>query len=136
MVVAISLLAGCSGESQEGNDELTAPTEHTAIVEETTAPPTAAKAPPQFKEKAAAAEVQQKAVEQGPNATPPGEFSARDKANVARGKCQLEKAAVDLGPEAFDALQNEFIAQFEESFRSGTDVQSIQEFLAERGYEC
>ena len=58
-----------------------------------------------------------------------------EQAVLGLGECQLAEAQADLGPEGFAALQDEFIAQVEAT-PSPEDVQSIQEFLAERGYTC
>lgn len=125
------ILAGC-GESE---DEFTAPTEKTEIVEETTqAGSVESEAPPRFEEEVAAAdEAKEKAAQQGkggasnairidPNSPVPPDEQIKS----FRLGCQTLKAQQAEGQEAVNAY-------FQEAISAGT---TLAEVLSERGYEC
>jgi hypothetical protein len=126
-VALVALLAGCGG--QEETKELTAPTEKTEIVEETTA----TQAPPRDEEEAAADEAKKKAAQRGtggasntigidPNSPVPPD----EQIEFFRLGCQTLKAQQAEGQEAVDAY-------FQEAISAGT---TMAEILSGRGYEC
>ncbi len=132
VVVLVALLAGCSPDGSDpkrGSKELTAPTEKTEIVEETTA----TQAPPRDEEEAAADEAKKKAAQRGtggasntiaidPNSPVPPD----EQIEFFRLGCQAFKAQQAEGQEAVDAY-------FQEAISAGT---TMAEVLSRRGYEC
>ena len=131
MITLAASLAGCGGdgsETQKGSEELTAPTQETEIIEETT------RAPPRDEEEAAADEAKRKAAQQGtggasngiiridPNSPVPPE----EQIESFRLGCQTLKAQQAEGQEAVDAY-------FQEAVSTST---TMAEVLSGRGYEC
>lgn len=57
-----------------------------------------------------------------------------EQALVELGACQTAEARVELGPERYAALREEFLARVDAA--DPDDAPTIQEFLAERGYTC
>lgn len=53
---------------------------------------------------------------------------------IELGACQTAEARVELGPERYAALREEFLARVDAA--DPDDEPTIQEFLAERGYTC
>jgi hypothetical protein len=135
VVVLVALLAGCApdgGDPQKGSEELTAPTEKTEMIEETTA----TQAPPRDTEEAAAAadEAKNKATpRQGAGGAsniiridPYSPVPPDEQIESFRLDCQTLKAYQAEGQEAVDAY-------FWEAMSVGT---TMAEVLSERGYEC
>ena len=132
MITLAVSLAGCGGdggETQKGSEELTAPTEKTEIIEETTA----TQAPPRDEEESVADEAKKKATRQGaggasngmridPNSPVPPDQQIES----FRLDCQTLKAQQAEGQEAVDAY-------FQEAISTGT---TMAEVLSGRGYEC
>jgi hypothetical protein len=124
------ILAGCGGRE----DEFTAPTEKTEIVEETTqAASVGSEAPPRSEEEVAADEAKKKAAQQGKgsasntiNVDPNSPGPPDEQIEVFRLGCQTLKAQQAEGQEAVDAY-------FQEAMSAGT---TMAEVLSGRGYEC
>ena len=124
------ILAGCGGSE----DEFTAPTEKTEIIEETTqAGSVGSETPPRSEEEVAADEAKKKATQQGkggasnairidPNSPVPPDEQIKS----FRLGCQTLKAQQAEGQEAVNAY-------FQEAISAGT---TLAEVLSERGYEC
>jgi hypothetical protein len=124
------ILAGCGGSE----DEFTAPTEKTEIIEETTqAGSVGSETPPRSEEEVAADEAKKKAAQQGkggasnaisidPNSPVPPD----EQIESFRLGCQTLKAQQAEGQEAVDAY-------FQEAMSAGT---TMAEVLSSRGYEC
>jgi hypothetical protein len=124
------ILAGCGG----GEDEFTAPTEKTEIVEETTqAGSVGSETPPRCEEEVAVDKAKKKAAQQGkggasnaisidPNSPVPPD----EQIESFRLGCQTLKAQQAEGQEAVDAY-------FQEAMSAGT---TMAEVLSSRGYEC
>jgi hypothetical protein len=53
---------------------------------------------------------------------------------IELGACQTAEARVELGPERYAAVREEFLARVDAA--DPDDAPTIQEFLAERGYTC
>jgi hypothetical protein len=120
VVALVALLARCGGG--EENKELTAPTEDTEIVEETTA---ATQAPPRDEDEAAPESGKGDASNTiiiDPNSTVPPD----EQIESFRLGCQMLKAQQAEGQEAVDAY-------FQEASNAGT---TMAEVLSARGYEC
>jgi hypothetical protein len=119
-VALVALLAGCGGE--EKTKELTAPTQETEILEETTA----TQAPPRDEEATKAARQSvgdtSTTVSIDPNSSVPPD----EQIEFFRLGCQTFKAQQAEGQEAVDAY-------FQEAISAGT---TMAEVLSGRGYEC
>ncbi len=119
-VTLVALLAGCGGE--EKTKELTAPTQETEIIEETTA----TQAPPRDEEATKAARQSvgdtSTTVSIDPNSSVPPD----EQIEFFRLGCQTLKAQQAEGQEAVDAY-------FQEAMSAGT---TMAEVLSGRGYEC
>lgn len=124
------ILAGCGGSE----DEFTAPTEKTEIVEETTqAGSVGSQAPPRSEVEVAADEAKKKAAQQGKggasntiNIDPNSPVPPDEQIEFFRLGCQTLKAQQAEGQEAVDAY-------FQEAINAGT---TMAEVLSGRGYEC
>ena len=127
VVALVALVAGCGGG--EKTKELTAPTEDTEIIEETTV----RQAPTRDEEEEAADEAKEQAERQGaggassptridPNSPVPPD----EQIESFRLDCQTLKAQQTEGQEAVDAY-------FQEAVNTGT---TLAEVLSGRGYEC
>ncbi len=119
-VALVALLAGCGGEQK--TKELTAPTQETELIEETTA----TQAPPRGEEAT-------KAARQGVGDTsttvsidPKSSIPPNEQIEFFRLGCQTFKAQQAEGQEAVDAY-------FQEAISAGT---TMAEVLSGRGYEC
>ena len=124
------ILAGCGGSEEE----FTAPTEKTEILEETTqARSVGSETPPRSEKKMAVDEAKKKAAQQvkggasnaisiDPNSPVPPD----EQIESFRLDCQTLKAQQAEGQEAVDAY-------FEEAMSAGT---TMAEVLSGRGYEC
>ena len=119
-VALVALLAGCGGE--EKTKELTAPTQETEILEETTA----TQAPPRDEEATKAARQgvgdTSTTVSIEPNSSVPPD----EQIEFFRLGCQTLKAQQAEGQEAVDAY-------YQEAISAGT---TMAEVLSGRGYEC
>ena len=119
VVALVALLAGCGGGEEDKG--LTAPTEDTEIVEETT---TATQAP--LRDEAEAAERRKGGASNIIMIDPNSPVPPDEQIESFRLGCQTFKVQQAEGPEAVDAY-------FQEAVNTGT---TMSEVLSGRGYEC